>query len=173
MGTHDEESRRTRDPATLFTGRDGQRSLSAGGVFGLWSYTDFADPRWVLGTRFIQLRQLPAHPGRFQEQMGGISNSSGWGAYYRNEHLFLKRAPVIHEAQHNDFGCNFEVFTNADFLELETLGPMVELQPGEAVEHVEHWWSFGNVPGGENDAWIDAAVVPVVEQLFDEGMRVS
>src|SRR6202521_6027746 len=52
-------------------------------VFVLWSYTDFADPRWVLGTRFIQLRQLPAHPGRFQEQMGGISNSPGWGAYTR------------------------------------------------------------------------------------------
>ncbi len=134
------------------------------GVFGLWSYTDFADPRWVLGTRFIQLRQLPAHPGRFQEQMGGISNSSGWGAYYRNEHLFLKRAVVIHGAQYPDFGCNFEVFTNADFLELETLGPMIELQPGEAVEHVEHWWLFGNVPGGENDAWIDAAVVPLVKK---------
>jgi hypothetical protein len=134
------------------------------GVFGLWSFTDFADLRWVLGTRFIQLRQVPAPQARFQEQMGGIYNSSGWGAYYMNQHLFLKRAVVIPGAQYPDFGCNFEVFTNADFLELETLGPMVELRPGEAVEHVEHWWLFGNVPGGENDAWIDAAVVPLVKQ---------
>jgi hypothetical protein len=96
--------------------------------------------------------------------MGGIYNSSGWGAYYMNQHLFLKRAVVIPGAQYPDFGCNFEVFTNADFLELETLGPMVELRPGEAVEHVEHWWLFGNVPGGENDAWIDAAVLPLVKQ---------
>ena len=41
---------------------------------------------------------------------------------------------------------------------------MIELQPGEAVEHVEQWWLFGNVPGGENDAWIDAAVVPLVKK---------
>jgi hypothetical protein len=134
------------------------------GVFGLWSFTDFADPRWVLGTGFIQLRQLPATSGRFREQMGGIYNSSGWGAYYRNEHLFLKRAAVIGGAQYPDFGCNFEVFTNPDFLELETLGPVVELQPGDAVEHVEHWWLFANVPSGENDAWIDRAVVPLVKQ---------
>ena len=40
----------------------------------------------------------------------------------------------------------------------------VELQPGEVVEHVEHWWLFADVPGGDNDAWIDSAVVPLVEQ---------
>ena len=25
-----------------------------------------------------------------------------------------------------DFGCSFETFTNADFLEMETLGPMTK-----------------------------------------------
>lgn len=134
------------------------------GVFGIWSYTDFADPRWVLGTRFIQLRQLSAPAGRFREQMGGIYNSSGWGAYYRNQHLFVKRAAVVEGAQYPDFGCNFEVFTNPDFLELETLGPMVELKPGETAEHVEHWWLFSNVPGGENDDWIEMEIVPRVKQ---------
>jgi hypothetical protein len=28
------------------------------GAFGIWSFTDFADSRWVLGTAYIQLRQL-------------------------------------------------------------------------------------------------------------------
>ena len=52
------------------------------GAFALWSFTDFADTRWVLGTNYIQLRHL-AHPsGRFKEQMGGIYNSAGWGAYF-------------------------------------------------------------------------------------------
>ena len=134
------------------------------GMFGLWSYTDFADPRWVFGTRFIQLKQMTAPPGRFQEQMGGIYNSSGWGAYYRNRHLFVKHARVIDGAQYPDFGCNFEVFTNSDFLELETLGPMVELNPGETVEHVEHWWLFENVPEGENEDWVSAEIVSRVNQ---------
>ncbi len=134
------------------------------GAFGIWSFTDFADSRWVLGTAYIQLRQL-AHPqGRFKEQMGGIYNSAGWGAYFRQGYLFVKRAAVITGARYPDFGCNFEVFTNPDFIELETLGPLVELRPGEVVEHVEHWWLFADVPSGENDAWIDAAVVPRVQQ---------
>ncbi|MGA8620297.1 MAG: hypothetical protein WB660_17465 [Candidatus Sulfotelmatobacter sp.] len=134
------------------------------GVFGIWSFTDFADPRWVLGTAYIQLRHISNPLGRFKEQMGGIYNSAGWGAYFRQGYLFVKRAAVISGAQYPDFGCNFEVFTNSDFIELETLGPLVEVQPGKLVEHVEHWWLFSGVPGGEDDAWIDSAVVPRVEQ---------
>jgi hypothetical protein len=134
------------------------------GVFGIWSFTDFADPRWVLGTAYIQLRQLANPQGRFKEQMGGIYNSAGWGAYFRQGYLFVKRAAVIGGAQYPDFGCNFEVFNNPEFIELETLGPLVELAPGAVAEHVEHWWLFADVPGGENDAWIDSAVLPRVQQ---------
>ncbi|MFZ1050130.1 MAG: hypothetical protein WBP65_21940 [Candidatus Sulfotelmatobacter sp.] len=134
------------------------------GVFGMWSFTDFADPRWVLGTSYIQLRHLANPQGHFKEQMAGIYNSAGWGAYFNRCDLFVKRAAVISGSQYPDFGCNFEVFTNPDFLELETLGPLVELRPGEVVEHVEHWWLFADVPGGEDDAWIDSAVVPRVQQ---------
>ena len=134
------------------------------GIFGVWSFTDFADPRWVLGTAYIQLRQIRNPQSRFREQMGGIYNAAGWGAYFSQGYLFVKRAAVITGVQYPDFGCNFEVFTNPDFLELETLGPLVELQPGEVVEHVEHWCLFADVPGGDNDAWIDSAVVPLVEQ---------
>jgi len=134
------------------------------GAFGIWSYTDFADPRWVLGTSYIQLRQMANPTGRFKEQMGGIYNSAGWGAYFRQGYLFVKCAAVISGAQYPDFGCNFEVFTNPDFIELETLGPLAELRPGETAEHVERWWLFDGVPSGENDAWIDSAVVPLVQQ---------
>jgi hypothetical protein len=131
------------------------------GVFGMWSFTDLADPRWVLGSSYIQLRHLANPQGRFKEQMGGIYNSAGWGAYFRQGYLFVKRAAVISGARYPDFGCNFEVFTNPEFLELETLGPLVELQPGEVVEHSEHWWLFADVPSGENDAWIASAVLPL------------
>ncbi len=134
------------------------------GSFGIWSFTDFADPRWVFGTQYIQLRQLANPQGRFNEQMGGIYNSAGWGAYYLDGHLFIKRAPVIPGAHYPDFGCNFEVFTNPDFLELETLGPLVKLQPGQTVEHIEDWWLFSEVPAGDDDAWIDSAIVVLVKQ---------
>jgi hypothetical protein len=130
-------------------------------AFGIWSYTDFADPRWVLGTSYIQLRQISNPQGRFNEQMGGLYNPAGWGAYFWQGLLFVKRATVVRGAQYPDFGCNFELFTNPDFLELETLGPLVKLAPGEVVEHVEHWWLFADVRGGEDDSWIDSTILPL------------
>lgn len=134
------------------------------GAFGIWSFTDFADPRWVLGTAYIQLRHSANPQSRFKEQMGGLYNPAGWGAYFSEGDLFVKRATVIRDSRYPDFGCNFEVFTNPSFLELETLGPLVKLRPGEVVEHVECWWLFADVPSGENDAWIDSSVVPRVRQ---------
>lgn len=42
-------------------------------------------------------------------------------------------------ATYPDDGCNVEVFTCADYLELETLGPLTTLLPGAELVHEEHW----------------------------------
>jgi hypothetical protein len=42
-------------------------------------------------------------------------------------------------AEYPDLGCNTEVFTNADMLELETLSPLTTLPPDGALEHTERW----------------------------------
>ena len=134
------------------------------GSLTLWSFTDFADARWRLGTEFIQLRQQSNPTGRFQEQMTGIFNPAGWGAYFLNGTLFVKRAPVRRGAQYPDFGCNFEVFTNPEFLELESLGPRVQLGAGENTIHTEIWTLFQNVPEGEDDSWIRSTVAPLAAE---------
>jgi len=134
------------------------------GPLALWSFTDFSDDRWKLGAEFLQLKQKPSPTGRFPEQMAGLFNPAEWGAYYRAGSLFLKRAIVIPGGTYPDHGCNFEIFTNPEFLELETLGPTVELAPGDSTLHTEHWWLFENVPPGEDDAWVRTAIVPLAEQ---------
>ena len=133
------------------------------GVFALWSYTDFSDERWKLGTEFVQLAQAEKPAGRFREQMGGIFNSAGWGAHFRRGTLFVKRTRVLAGARYPDGGCNFELFTNPEFLELETLGQLVELKPGETAEHVEQWWLFGDVPEGNGEEWVRETVRPLVD----------
>jgi len=138
------------------------------GVFAIWSYTDFSDERWKLGTEFVQLTQAENPTGRFREQMGGIFNRAGWGAHFRRGTLFVKRTRVMVGAKYPDGGCNFELFTNPDFLELETLGPLFKLKPGEMAEHVEWWWLFGGVPDGEGEAWVREAVVSRVKQTGSE-----
>ncbi len=134
----------------------------ATGPMTLWSFTDLADPRWHFGTEFIQLAQSATPVGRFQEQMTGIFNPAGWGAYFAGEALFVKRAPVNAGAAYPDFGCNFEVFTNREFLELETLGPKIVLNPGEQVAHEERWQLFDHVPAGEGEDWIRSVIVPLI-----------
>jgi len=125
----------------------------------LWHYTDMADPRWIWGTKYIQLRQ---DPSRSVKQKIGISNSKRWAAYYLKGDLFLKRYPHYPAGNYVDFGCNTEVFTNETMLEVETLGPLAPLEPnGGSVEHVEHWFLF-KAEVGEDEKSIDSTVLPLV-----------
>jgi hypothetical protein len=128
------------------------------GVMALWSFTDLADPRWALGTEFIALHQQAKPEGRFAEQMSGIWNPAGWGAYHSDDTLFVKRAAPIRGARYPDFGCNFEIFTNSDFLELESLSPIVTLKPKESASHAETWALFRDVRSGTGEDWIRSQV---------------
>ncbi|MGB2678386.1 MAG: hypothetical protein WAN12_14970 [Candidatus Acidiferrum sp.] len=133
------------------------------GVLALWCYTDLADPRWKIGTKYIQLHQARNSASIFKEQMTGIFNPFGWGAYFRRRHLFVKKADVEEDATYPDFGCNFEIYTDSHSLELETLGPLRNLKPGETAEHTERWWLFKDIQAGEDESWIDAVILPKVE----------
>lgn len=95
--------------------------------------------------------------------MTGIYNPSGWGAHFRNGNLFVKSSQVKRGARYPDFGCNFEIYTEPCFLELETLGPLQNLEPGETIEHIEEWWLFKAVAAGDDDAWVDSTILPILE----------
>ena len=133
------------------------------GVIALWSYTDLADPRWKIGTKYIQLQQQKNPACRFNEQMTGIYNPFGWGAYCRQGHLFVKRAKAYEGLKYPDFGCNFEVYTDRSSLELETLGPLQNLEPEQSAEHREDWWLFKDIPAGEDESWVDSFILRAVE----------
>lgn len=127
----------------------------------VWAYTDMTDARWTWGTKYVLLRQdtqakIP--------QKVGFMDTDGWEAYARNGHLFVKKFDYVNGARYPDFGCNAETFTNADMLEVETLGPVAPIEAGKAVEHVEHWFLFRDVPVPKNDADVDAYVLPKVRE---------
>jgi hypothetical protein len=80
--------------------------------------------------------------------------------------LFLKIFAAKAGAAYPDFGCNFETFTNQDMLEVETLGPLRTLAPGESVEHEERWQLFGKTgtpPADDEDA-LTAWLAPKLAQ---------
>jgi hypothetical protein len=103
----------------------------------MWAFTHLDDPRWTFTQKYMVLRQ--DRMNQFPQKLGTY-NPLTWGAYLLNFELFLKRYEAIAPAsQYPDFGCTYETFTNADILELETLGPIVTLAPGDSVSHTEQW----------------------------------
>jgi hypothetical protein len=116
----------------------------------MWAFTDLSDPRWTFTEKYLVLRQ---DPGRRAPQKLGHFNEKTVGAYLLGSDLFVKRYDADRSKAYADFGASYETFTNGDFLELETLGPLEEVAPGEAVEHVERWSLHRNVEIGE---WTDA-----------------
>lgn len=126
----------------------------------LWAYTDMSDKRWSWGTKYVMLRQ-DAHAKTPQKI--GLMVTDGWAAYANGGRLFLKKFTYSKGATYPDFGCSVELFTNADMLELETVGPLVKLGPGEAVEHVEHWFLFKDVPVPTCDSDVDRDILPKVK----------
>lgn len=102
----------------------------------VWAFTDLSDPRWKFTKKYLTLRQDPANA---TPQKLGHFNPKTWGAYLRNGEAFVKTCAAQPGVPYPDLGASFEIFTNGDFLELETLGPLKKLWPGEGLEHVEHW----------------------------------
>lgn len=126
----------------------------------LWNYTDMSDPRWTFGKKFVQLR---TDAGRDFAQKVGALVTEGWASYLLEGDLFVKRFPCIAGATYPDYGCNFETFTKGTFMEVETVGPITKLQPGESVTHDERWFLFKDVkPAGGEDP-LDAAIAPLVK----------
>ncbi len=117
------------------TGAADDEGLLPDRLIALWPYSRWDDPRFRPGEAAIEIvTQAIARPFKL-----GYLNRAGWLAYRYGGVTFTKRWTPQPERPHVDFGCNAEVYTNDRHLELETLGPLVRLAPGETVEHVEEW----------------------------------
>jgi len=129
-------------------------------TLALWSYTQMSDPRFSWGNRFIQLKQ---EAGGAKTKFG-VLNRQGWCAYALGDDLLVKRHPFEENATYPDQGCNFEAFTNATMLEIETMGSLTRIAPSAAVEHTETWALFKEKLGESEDA-IAACITPLLEKI--------
>ncbi|HWQ57363.1 MAG TPA: hypothetical protein VN442_27015 [Bryobacteraceae bacterium] len=128
----------------------------------MWAFSDLSDPRWTFTKKYMMLRQDPANA---VPQKLGTFNRNTWAAYLLGTDLYIKRYRATADAPgaFTDFGCSFETFTNADFLELETLGPLVKLARGASLTHVENWDLHRDVKIGRwDDAELDRVLLPLV-----------
>lgn len=118
----------------------------------LWHFTDMSDPRFTWGRRYIQMAQDNAYETKLKI---GVCNRQGHMAYILNDEVFIKHHDYIAGATYPDMGCNAEFFTMPQFLEMETLSPLVTLPPGGEVKHSESW-RLKRMSVGSTDEEIDA-----------------
>lgn len=127
----------------------------------LWHYTDMSDPRFTFGEKYIQLTQDPK--ARSKNKIGML-NAQEWAAYCVRGVVFVKRFLCVPGARYPDFGCNSECYTDADMIEIESIGPLSEIAPGESVEHMEDWYLF-KAEVGDTEEEIDEQLMPLVAQV--------
>lgn len=129
-------------------------------VVALWPYTRAGDPRLLWGDRYLRVRP---DPQRAAPVKVGMPAAEGWCGYVNQGHLFLKRVHFQPKAVYPDFGSGLECYAAGDFLELETLGPLVELEPGESTVHVEHWFLFEGAEA-DTEEQVTRTVLPCVRE---------
>ncbi|MFN2225323.1 MAG: hypothetical protein ACK2UY_03435 [Anaerolineae bacterium] len=120
----------------------------------LWPYTAVDSPHVTWGHGHVLVEATLAE-GAWKI---GFPNAAGWLAYVRGDTLFVKHAAYDPTATYPDRGSSSECYCDHRFLELETLGPMIVLQPGQSITHRETWAVYPGVSFRPDEAGIRALV---------------
>jgi hypothetical protein len=137
--------------------------LEATNPLVMWAYTNLADPRLKITRKYLILHQDSSHA---EAEKIGLFNRDTWAAYVLNGEAFVKRAEADPSKSYPDFGCSFATFTNSEFLEVETIGALTNVLPGNAVEQVEHWALFRDVKlDALTDDELDRKILPLVQMV--------
>lgn len=110
--------------------------FQANGALVLWPYTRFGDQRLVCGDPIIRVLAVAGSEGRVKV---GLQGRPGWAAYRRGDSVLVKRVAWLEGEAYPDMDASIQCYSCGDFIELETLGPLVTLAPGESTTHRETW----------------------------------
>ena len=116
----------------------------------VWPYTDLKSEHLSLGNHIILLK-AEFTEGAFKI---GFPNPHGWLAYWLEGTLFVKKAVYNPQARYFDFNSSHQCYCSEKFIELETLGPISNILPGDSVTHIETWNLYSDVdyPADEETA---------------------
>jgi len=105
----------------------------------LWPYTDLGAPEFGFGPDHVTVHGT-ARPSKAKI---GQPNRRGWMAHVLGTQMFVKWSRIHNDdAEYADLGASNQCYRNEHFVELETLSPLVELEPGQKATHEEAWRIF-------------------------------
>jgi len=135
--------------------RPGANPFAVDRVLNLWDYSEFNDPRLTLGKAFVLVRQVPGASAPIKL---GINSREGWIAYANQGYALVKHVPWDARVTYPDNNSNLECYSCDLFLEIETLGALVTLEPGQTATHFEVWHGLSGVGPVTNEAEAQAQV---------------
>jgi hypothetical protein len=103
-----------------------------------WPFTDINNPKVQWGNRYIFVNTA-MDDGQFKL---GFPNPKEWLGYYHSGYLFVKQAAYFKDKPYFDNNSSSEFYCQNEFTELETLGPIRKILPGQSVSHTETWHLF-------------------------------
>jgi len=121
-------------------------------TLSLWPYTKMNDSRVTWGDKYICLRQDPSAESNFKF---GFPNEAGFAAYFNHGNMFIKKHVHLPSELYPDSNCSFETYTNPLILEMETLSPLITLQPGESEDHFERWELYKGIQFTNDETELD------------------
>lgn len=114
-------------------------------TISIWPNTDINDGRIFKGNKFITIKCNNSKNAKNNIKVG-INNTCGWASYSDNDFTLVKRFVHNVQAAYTDFGCSYETYVCNDYVELETLSPLYNLEPDEGIRHVENIYISKSVP---------------------------
>jgi hypothetical protein len=102
----------------------------------LWPYTDLKDDRLIISREGVEVKAI----AKEEALKVGLYSNRGWAAVeFAEGWTLIKRFAVGTAAAYTDLSANLQCYVRDLFIELETLGELKTLRPGESTEHVEEW----------------------------------
>ena len=115
-------------PADTVAGQPGR-------FVSLWGSTSIADERLTWSQYHLSAKYIPI-PDYFKL---GMYTKSGTASYTNKGQKFILDFTTEHFGNYPDNGCNFELYMNKAFIEMESLGKVQHLSKGECAAHTEYW----------------------------------
>ncbi len=106
--------------------------------FVIWPYTRMNDERLLFGEKYIAVQQDPADtqvPCKI-----GYSNFEGkLYCFNYGQAMSISYDSDYTKGEYPDFNVSSEVYTNKAILEIESLGHLCDILPGNTISHRETW----------------------------------
>ena len=115
-------------------GRKQADGLQADRVISIWPYTELSDPRISLVSSGVEIK-ASAGP---RLKLGAGPDPRRLG-YFIDGFLFTKTIESADNTSYADKGAVGQVFVDDSFCELESVGPLATVLPGESITTTETW----------------------------------